>query len=732
MTLKPRLFTRYLLTRWSLPLLGALLFYGCLLMAQEMVGISREIFQQGAPLRWLIPLLMATLPEILGMVLPMAAVLGGLMGTQNLLEGSELVAAQGLGVRRFDWLRPYGLLAGLILVLATVNAHWGVPASSRLQIHLRERMIQEAKARFLKPGGAPWYPAPSPQTALWADPTGQLHVMEATPGGIKHIVSKNFTYSLKNNEDNSWDLRVSMRDLGGVVYQPRTGSVLHLHQDAQALDYHIPAPTRILKVTHFRHTATSDLWKLGTREAMVELNHRLTLPLASAALLLLGIALSFGHPRFHKGGSVVRSLGVIILYYLLLKTLENQFLAEKVKSPAALFGLPFVFLLWGWWLLRRRLRPHHSNRWSARWQRWFGPLLSRLKPLKEQVGEGWVHMEDRIHGHGVERGVMDRWSASAWLRQWAGALGSLLVLNLLIEYANLAGDLSEHHVGFGVFLAYWLWNLPTLLPVLAPIAFLLGWVLTLSESATSQEWTALRAGGVSLVQFIWSSRWAWGTVLAASLVLNVAVGPIATRRSRELYERILDRAPSSSRVKPWLYLGATGVVWRLEGSERWGFPLKPAGEAPVLLRWGLGQSHSEALAWGGGRLVQGPPAEKLFPALSLRSVATPEEAPTLELAQWQTWAPAPEQSYLLWDRILGWLAAPCLVLASLASAFPGPRQGRGQALGIALVVGLLFLGLQALFGGAAKAGEIPASWGVLAPCLLLLSTWLLRMRRLRT
>ena len=88
MTLTPRLFTRYLLTRWSLPLLGALLFYGCLLVAQEMVGISREIFQQGAPLRWLLPLLAATLPEILGMVLPMAAVLGGLLGTQNLMEGS--------------------------------------------------------------------------------------------------------------------------------------------------------------------------------------------------------------------------------------------------------------------------------------------------------------------------------------------------------------------------------------------------------------------------------------------------------------------------------------------------------------------------------------------------------------------------------------------------------------------------------------------------------------------
>ncbi len=304
-------------------MLGALLFYGCLLLAQEMVSTSKEIFQQGAPLRWLFPLLLSALPEILGMVLPMAAVLGGLLGTQNLMEGSELVAAQGLGVSRYGWIRPYALLAGAMVALAAINAHWAVPASSRLQIHLRERMIQEAKARFLKPGGAPWHPLQSPQTALWADPQGQLHVMETTDGGIKHIVSKNFTYSLQNNTDNSWDLQVAMADLSGVVYRPEAASVLHLHQDKQSLDYHIQAPTRILQVTHFRHWETRDLWKEGSREALIELSRRFTLPITAAALLLLGIALSFGHPRFQKGGAVVKSLGVIAIYYLVMKIVEN-------------------------------------------------------------------------------------------------------------------------------------------------------------------------------------------------------------------------------------------------------------------------------------------------------------------------------------------------------------------------------------------------------------------------
>jgi lipopolysaccharide export LptBFGC system permease protein LptF len=173
-------------------------------------------------------------------------------------------------------------------------------------------------------------------------------------------------------------------------------------------------------------------------------------------------------------------------------------------------------------------------------------------------------------------------------------------------------------------------------------------------------------------------------------------------------------------------------MWHLQPGERWGFPLKAPGEAPILLHWRLGDPYSEALAWGGLHLVQGPSADLLFPAKALRSAANAEESSTMELLQWQTWAPDPERAYMLWGRVLGWLAGPCLLLAMLSFAFPGPRQGRGQALGAGLVAGIVFLGLQTLFGGAARASEIPAYWGVIAPLLLLFALSLLRLRRLRT
>ena len=94
----PRTLPKYLFSRWLVPTAGAVLFYGGLLLANELVGISKEVFNLGASFKWLLPLILLAIPETMMMVLPMAAVLGGILGTQQLSENSELVAAQGLGI----------------------------------------------------------------------------------------------------------------------------------------------------------------------------------------------------------------------------------------------------------------------------------------------------------------------------------------------------------------------------------------------------------------------------------------------------------------------------------------------------------------------------------------------------------------------------------------------------------------------------------------------------------
>lgn len=738
----PSILTRYVLRRWAVPFLGALLFYGFLLLSWEMVAISKEIFSQGAPLRWMFPLLLFSLPETLAMVMPMAAVLGGLMGTQYMMEGSELMAAQGLGAGRRTWTTPWLIMATSLLVLASINAHLLVPKAAQLQQSIRKRMTDDAKARFLRPGVPPWHPPGSPDSAFWVSENGQIHIMESTPLGAQHLTASSMTYALENKQMGEAEIQLHFTDLQGVLFQTSgDGSVIHLKQEKQTLRFALPAGPRLLSPTLLRYESLGGLLRVFRQnpardplrlQAAVELCRRTTLPLAGGALLLLGIALGFGHPRFYRGGAVAKSLGVILLYYLIMKYFENMWLSEKIKTVLPMLFLPLLFLVGGWFILNRRLAPHRSIGMKDHpvWMH----LAQRLP-----IARLWVAFEDKrksllrwIHGRGTKHGILRHWAMLGWWRNWGLTLGSLLALDLLIEFSGLAGDLSKNHVHYSVFIRYWIWNLPPFLEVALPISFLLGTMLALSEAAMNREWLAIRAGGVSLVQWIGASRLAWGGVALLTLWIQAGAAPVARGHARALYREILNRPTAVSTTNPWMYLGSTGVLWHLSADVRWGFPLKTPGEAPILLRWRPGADRSEALAWGGSHLVEGPATEKLFPARALQTAPSAEQARTIDLLEWQRWAPDPERSYLLWSRLLGWLAGPLLVMAMLSFAFPGPRQGRGQAIGTGLVASLVFLGLQTLFGGAARASEIPAFWGMVAPLLLLLCFSLLRVARLRT
>lgn len=734
---------KYFLRRWTYPLLGALFFYGGLILAWEMVAQSKMIFSMGAPFRWIVPALITQIPETLGYVFPMAAVLGGLMGSQHLSEASEMVASQGLGVGMRTLVRPWLLISGALILVTTFNSNWMMPRVNDLQRTIQARMLDEAQTRYLKPGSPPFYLPNNPNAAIWIDESGEIHYMESSPQGVQHLVAESMEWARVEKDGQLSSVNAELKNLTGTVIQRSNGSIVHIRQ--KIFTFVIPVSTpasSVLPITPVRYMPTLKMLEYPTPQMRVELGLRFSLPVATCALLLLGIALGLGHPRFQHGGAILKSLGVILIYYLLAEFLKNQIINGKVRMVYGMLLLPWAFMALGFGLLWLRLRPHHSApgflRMRLGWLR--RRYAEHVKPLFERWLETFrralphpARMLQFLKGRNQDRGTLARWTRNLWLRNWGATLGTFLILSFLLDFAQLAGHLSKNKVSTLVFIQYWFWNLTPFLVIVLPIAFLFGSVLTLSEATVSREWVALKAGGTSLLQWIRAGARAWGGILLFSLLLQVFVAPAVIGTADSLYNRIRNRPFKHHQTRPWLYLGTTGVLWFLEGSSRWGFPLKSQREgAPILLKWKMQEPRSDALPWNALGWVSGPGAEDLFPNQSLRDVANAEHASTLDLIQWQRWAPDPQRSALLWGRMLNWLAGPCLLFAVLPFAFPTPRGGRGQALGISLVVGLLFMGAQGLFGGAARVGEIPGFWGVAAPLAALLGFGFLGLRRLRT
>lgn len=728
---------RYYLKRWSLPLLGALVFYGGLILVSDLVHATKEIFQEHASFRWLIPSLLTTLPYTLTMVLPMASVLGGMLGTQYLAEGSELVASQGLGVGMRSILRPWAILASIVLVLALVNSHYLVPKVADLQNKLKVQMLEEAKNRNLRPGAPPWClkGVNGSDVSIWASLDGQIHLMETSQENIQHVIAKSMTWYRDPSAPEDATI-IAFDDLTGCSVQRSTRSILHIKEQTQRIRIPNPTNAQPLPPTPLRDRPTLELIRVHSAEGWVELGLRISLPLISVALLLVGIGLGTGHPRFYKGGAVLKSLGVILIAYFFIKVCQGR-VTDQFHSIIPILLLPFVFLLAGFYLLNRRLRPHHSNRfslWRLADRTCVNPLKCYFTEKTRRLLEAWKPKGPRVEvATRSSKDALSRWTRRLWLRQWGGVMGSFLLLGLLLEFAAVAEDLSKHHASYGLFFHYWLMNLPSFLTIVFPVAFLLAGTLAMSEATQSREWVAIRAGGVSLVQWIRAGLWAWAGILTLTLLMESVIAPRMVQKADRLYRQILNRPVTTYQSKPWLYLGSKDMMWHIQGDDWWGFPLRhPAGGKPVLLHWESGNGTTEQADWDGLVFKEGPQASTLFPGGDLLGSGQIEETSTLKLMRWQKWAPDDERAAVIWSRLLNFLAGPALVFALLSFAFPGPREGRGKALAICLVGGLLFLGLQGIFMGAARTGELPAGWGVAGPLVLLAGLGLMRLNKLRT
>jgi lipopolysaccharide export system permease protein len=85
--------------------------------------------------------------------------------------------------------------------------------------------------------------------------------------------------------------------------------------------------------------------------------------------------------------------------------------------------------------------------------------------------------------------------------------------------------------------------LPTILPLSMPMAILLAALVSFGRLSEENEFTAVRAGGLSLVSALWMPV-VFTLLLSASMVpFNTSIAPYANRAFRTIYEQIIHADP---------------------------------------------------------------------------------------------------------------------------------------------------------------------------------------------
>lgn len=145
-------FDRYLLSQF----LTAFGFYALVLVAvywiNRALGLFGQLIGDGQTALVFVEFSLLTLPNVIRLVLPIAAFIAAITVTNRLMQESELVVMQATGFSAFRLARPVLYFGVIVLAMMLVLLHVLVPASRSAMVQRQAEISQNVTARYLTAG----------------------------------------------------------------------------------------------------------------------------------------------------------------------------------------------------------------------------------------------------------------------------------------------------------------------------------------------------------------------------------------------------------------------------------------------------------------------------------------------------------------------------------------------------------------------------------------------------
>ncbi len=516
----------------------------------------------------ILQLFVCIFPGIFTFTIPMAVLIGVLLGLGRMSADSEIIALTALGIGRRRILLPVGVLALAGALATMLMTLWLGPLALRTFRTLEAELIRSQVSFQMQPRV---FDERFPRLVLYINDVSasgtQWHgVFLAEAGG----------------ENGS---RVTLAENAIVIAEPKLGKLeMHLQggtthefDRADADHYSVTAfgqsdipievsgllPTRQRQLSNpersLRELAQDN--SAGWREARVELHRRLAFPAACLAFALIAVPLGT-QPR--RGGRAAGSLIAMLLiaaYYLLL-IMGAGIARQGAVSPAVgMWIADAVLVLIGLALLPRMEQFRGEGGWLkpfARFRTWF--RFIRLRTARARAAAARVANGSRAQGEPAasSSGSFPQLMDLYLLRRFFGYFATLmLVFAFLFEaftFFELLDDIARHRIPFFVVVNYFRYLTPYLVYQLAPLAALVAILVTLGVMSKSNEIVACKASGISLYRMAVPLLLAGLALAAGMVVLDDTFLPYANQRQDALRNQIKGRPPQTYRQpERWIF-----------------------------------------------------------------------------------------------------------------------------------------------------------------------------------
>ena len=557
-----RILTRYILKEIvSHAFIGLALFTFVVFM-REIGRLMEPLVRNSASLSAIGKVILYLLPTVFTITIPMAVLVGVLLGLGRLAADSEIVAMRASGIGSWRMVRIISVFAITTWAMASFNNLYLAPRAASALAHLQDQLKTSQAGFEVQPhifyedfknlvlyvqdtsaaaGAAEWKDVFLADVSTPGDPKVTLArtalVSQQSPGELRVHLEGGEEHALSGGKPDQYEITTfSESDIPVQVPVPPPAT-----QTTSTAELSTPA---LLRATH-----TADPVK--ARWYAIEYHRRLALPTACLVLALVGIPLGLSARRGGKATGFVLAIVLVFVYYFI--SLAGIALARQGKAPPsiAVWMANIVFFVLGAVLLVRvNRRPLDLMGWM---RSSFERLRSFFRRSEHRLPRA-AQLQTASLGAAVRRRslwgrfpqILDDYIMRDFVMYVGMVLASFIILFLIFTLFELLSDILRNGIPFGVVAEYLLDVIPWAIYNFAlPMAVLVGVLVTFGLMSRSNEITALKATGVSVYRVVAPVIVIAAVLAGALFAVDQLYLPRINRRQETLRNRIKGKPPQT-------------------------------------------------------------------------------------------------------------------------------------------------------------------------------------------
>ena len=567
-----RIADRYIL-RETLPMVFlSLLVFTFVLMIPPIMQVAQVLIAKGVDSWTIVQLMLTLVPQGLGVTIPMAVLIGLLMGLGRMSGDRETVALQACGVSIYRMLWPVIVLAVVAAAATCYTLVVALPDANQTFREITYRMMatqagDEVKPRVFYegfPGVVLYVRDVDVQNTGWS---GVFLADSRNPGQPQVYIAEQGRVVL--DRDNR---RVDIVLTSGTGHRvdredPATYDVHRFGEIVISLDPDTVFPVGgpqpgLTEMTIAQLQAQADGMRaqgVSPHNPIMEIHQKFSLPLACLVFAVIGLALGVTSRKDGKLASFALGIGVIFAYYVLMYGAKAMAKGALV-SPHVAMWLPNIILGAGGVSLLV---------WRARSAERRVSLGLRFPRRRKTVSPPADMPADRAHASvmaapAVRAGVhwsgggllnlLDRYVGKQYLKVMLLSCAGLLGIFYISTFVDLSDKLFKGETTALAIVEYFWYATPQFVYYVLPISALVSTLITIGLLTKSSELTVMKACGISLYRaslplLLFSLVWS-----GALFVMSESFLADANRRAEAIRDVIRGVSPQTRDVlnRKWI------------------------------------------------------------------------------------------------------------------------------------------------------------------------------------